>query len=140
MRISHNFSVALQILMLSKHYSDQKITSNFLSHKIGTDPVIIRNVMSALKEKKYIDSKPGPSGLTLLADLNEIPLYNLYTAVTEEDGNILKFYTPGKDSTDFENKLIKTTNDCFNDYISSYYNELKAHTVGDIYDKCISGS
>lgn len=135
MKISSTYTVALQLLMICKHYESKKITSSFVSRKIGADSAIIRRVMADLKSNGYIESKPGPGGTQLLKDLNDIFLYDVYTAVTNDDKHILKFYDSTEESSFFEEKIKSISNECFSQYISSFYSELKSHTVGDIYNK-----
>lgn len=135
MKISSTYTVALQLLMICKHYEKEKITSGFISRKIGADSAIIRRVMADLKNNGYIESKPGPGGTQLLKDLNDISLYDVYTTVTNDDEQILKFYDSTDESSFFEEKIKTVSNECFSQYISSFYSELKNHTVGDIYYK-----
>lgn len=135
MKISSTYTVALQLLMICKHYKNEKITSGFVSRKIGTDSAIIRRVMADLKSNGYIESKPGPGGTQLLKSLNDITLYDVYTAVTNDDDQILKFYDSTEESSLFEEQIKSVSNECFSQYISSFYSELKNHTVGDLYDK-----
>ena len=54
MKISSTYTVALQLLLICKHYENEKITSGFVSRKIGADPALIRRVMTDLKNKNYI--------------------------------------------------------------------------------------
>lgn len=135
MKISSTYTVALQLLMICKHYDSEKITSAFVSRKIGADSAIIRRVMANLKKHGYIESKPGPGGTHLLKNLNDISLYDVYTAVTNSDEQVLKFYDSTDESSLFEEKIKSVSNDSFSQYISSFYSELKNHTVGDIYNK-----
>ena len=123
------------MLMICKHYENEKITSTFVSRKIGADPAIIRRVMADLKSKGYIESKPGPGGSRLLKALSEIPLFDVYMAVTNDDEHILKFYDSTNESSPFEERMKSISNKCFSQYISSLYTELKTHTVADIYEK-----
>ena len=133
MKISSTYTVALQMLMICKHYENEKITSTFVSKKIGADSAIIRRVMADLKSKGYIESKPGPGGTRLLKALSDIPLYDVYIAVTNDDEYILKFYDSTNESSPFEERMKAKSNECFSQYISSFYAELKTHTVADIY-------
>ena len=135
MKISSTYTVALQLLMICKQYENEKITSGFISRRIGADAAIIRRVMVDLKSNGYIESKPGPAGTSLLKNLNDINLYDIYKAVTDDDEKILKFYDSGKESTSFEERMQSAADECFSEYISSFYSELKSHTVGDIYAK-----
>ncbi len=135
MKISSTYTIALQLLMICKHYVNEKITSSFVSRKIGADSAIIRRVMADLKSNGYIESKPGPGGTKLLKDLNDIILYDVYKAVTNDDDHVLKFYDSADETTLFEEKIKSVSDECFSQYIDSFYSELKTHTVGDIYKK-----
>ena len=61
----------------------------------------------------------------------------IYIQVTTADEQILKFYD-STDESSFEEKIKFVSNECFSKYISSFYSELKNHTVGDIYNKIVS--
>ncbi len=135
MKISSTYTVALQLLMICKHYENEKITSTFVSKKIGADSAIIRRVMADLKSNSFIESKPGPGGTQLLKDLKDISLYDVYVSVTDDDEQVLKFYDSTDESTIFEEKIKFASNEAFAQFISSFYTELKSHTVGDIYAK-----
>ena len=52
MKISSTYTVALQLLMICKHYENEKITSTFVSKKIGADSAIIRRVMAGFKKQQ----------------------------------------------------------------------------------------
>ena len=137
MKISSTYTVALQLLIICKHYANEKITSGFVSRKIGADAAVIRRVMADLKSYGYIESKPGPGGTKLLKDLNKIALYDVYKAVTDDDEDVLKFYDSTEYTTPFEEGIKTASNECFSQYISSFYTELKTHTVDDIYQKTL---
>lgn len=61
MQISTKFTIAVHILAATKFFEkDHKITSQFLASSIGSNPVIIRNIMTQLQEAGIIDVKRGP--------------------------------------------------------------------------------
>ena len=50
MQVSTKFTIALHILIAVKYFEEEyKLTSDFLSASIGSNPVIIRNIMSQLR-------------------------------------------------------------------------------------------
>lgn len=66
MQISTKFTIAVHLLTAVAYFSEsQKVTSDFLAGSIGSNPVIIRNIMGQLKEAGLIDIKRGPGGVTL---------------------------------------------------------------------------
>ena len=66
MQISTKFTIAIHVLTAVRYFSqDYKITSDFLAGSIGSNPVIIRNIMSQLREAGLIVVKRGPGGITI---------------------------------------------------------------------------
>ena len=73
MQVSTKFTIALHVLLAVKYFEkDYKLTSDFLSASIGSNPVIIRNIMSQLREAGIIDIKRGPGGMRITRDLKDI--------------------------------------------------------------------
>ena len=60
MQVSTKFTIALHILIAVKYFEEEyKLTSDFLSASIGSNPVIIRNIMSQLREAESLKSNAG---------------------------------------------------------------------------------
>ena len=53
---------------------------------MGSNPVIIRNIMAQLKDAGLIAVKRGPGGLTLTRPLSAITLFDVYQAVETKSG------------------------------------------------------
>ena len=52
MQISSRFTIAIHMLTCMENFKDEyKITSDFLASSINVNPVIIRRILSQLKEK-----------------------------------------------------------------------------------------
>ena len=59
-----------------KYFEEEyKLTSDFLSASIGSNPVIIRNIMSQLREAGIIEIKRGPGGMHITRDLRIFPFW-----------------------------------------------------------------
>ncbi|MEQ2442838.1 Rrf2 family transcriptional regulator [Pseudoflavonifractor sp. CLA-AP-H29] len=58
-----------------------KVTSGLLAESTGCNPVVIRNIMSALKKAGLITVPRGTGGAELCADPDQITLYQIYTAL-----------------------------------------------------------
>ncbi len=133
MKISSTYTIALELLLICEKYKDsEKITSGSISKKIGADSAIVRRVMSDLKNNNLIESKPGPGGTTLLKPLSQITFYDVFISVTEKEDSILKFYDLHTNSS-FENNIIKVSNSLFETYIDTFYQQLKSHTLDELY-------
>lgn len=94
MQISTKFSIAVHLLTASKFFQGtNKITSNFLAQSIGSNPVIVRNIMLQLQKAGIIDVKRGPGGITLTRPLSQISFLDVYKAVeTNSDESLFKFH------------------------------------------------
>ncbi len=85
MHISTKCSIAIHCLVFIYEYGEkQKVTSNLLSLSTGSNPVIIRNIISSLKKDGIISVKFGTGGATLDCPLNEITLYRICKAIEPE--------------------------------------------------------
>lgn len=82
MHISKKCSIAIHCLIFISEYGEkQKITSELLSLSTGTNPVTIRNIISALKKEGMLSVKFGTGGTKLSCPLHEITLYRICHAL-----------------------------------------------------------
>ena len=92
MKISVKFTIAIEMLILCKQYeNNKKMNSRTLAEKIGTSPIVARQIMMNLSSAGLIESKIGPGGTVLKKSLNEITLLEVYKALGEDEGSLLKF-------------------------------------------------
>ena len=87
MQISSRFTMAIHMFACIDTFKDQKMTSDFMAASIGTNPVIIRKLLSQLKAAKLIEVSRGTGGVTITKPLNEITFLDIYKAVecTKDD-------------------------------------------------------
>ena len=86
MQITSKFTIAVHLVAAVDHFKDEyTVTSKFLAGSIGANPVIVRTVMSSLKDAGIINISQGKSGITLAKPLEEITFYDLYEAVDGVD-------------------------------------------------------
>ena len=57
------------------------MTSSLLSESTGSNPVVIRNILSALKKAGLITIPRGTGGAELCKDPSQITLYQIYAAL-----------------------------------------------------------
>lgn len=82
MHISKKCSVAIHCLLFIHEYGSQtKVTSELLSMSTGSNPVIIRSILSALKKDGILSVKFGTGGASMACPPNEITLYRVYKAI-----------------------------------------------------------
>lgn len=82
MQISSRLTMAVHTLLCIAYFEKtEKVTSSFIASSVGTNPVIIRNLLTQLKAAEFIDVKRGAGGATLKKHLENISLYDVYHAV-----------------------------------------------------------
>ena len=78
MQISTKFTIAIHILAAVEYFGKkEKVTSDFLAASIGSNPVIIRNLMSDLRNAGLIEIKRGPGGIAITRPLEQITFYDV---------------------------------------------------------------
>lgn len=94
MQISSRFTVALHIFAAVDVFKGEfKVTSDFLAGSIGTNPVIIRKLLTQLKSAGLITVARGTGGIELTKDLSEISFYDVYQAIEPlEGGDLFRFH------------------------------------------------
>lgn len=82
MQISIKCSIAVHCLIfIHEAKGIAKVTSNLLAESTGSNPVVIRNIISALKKAGLITVPRGTGGAELCVDPADITLYQIYTAL-----------------------------------------------------------
>ena len=86
MQIGSKFTIGVHIITAIDYFSDMdRVNSEFLAGSIGVNPVIVRNVISQLREAGIVQTRRGSSGAELTKQLDEITLYDIYKAVDSVD-------------------------------------------------------
>lgn len=85
MQISIKCSVAVHCLIfIHEAKGIAKVTSNLLAQSTGSNPVVIRNILSALKKAGLITVARGTGGAELCVPPSQITLYQIYSALEPE--------------------------------------------------------
>lgn len=89
--MNSQLTIAAHILaVLAHHKDDGAVTSDVLAEGFGTNPVVIRRVLSQLKKAGLIASRPGAGGGSVLAkSADTITLRDAYLAISDEFGTVL---------------------------------------------------
>ncbi|MFE6076996.1 Rrf2 family transcriptional regulator [Paenibacillus sp. NPDC057886] len=91
-QISSRFSIAVHTLSLIAVVPNE-CTGDFIAKSVNTNPVIIRRIMSKLKQAGLIEVRPGVGGASLLKDPADITLLDIYRALeVVEDGELFNFH------------------------------------------------
>ena len=84
MRFSSNFGTAIHTLLIIGEFSKtQKVTSDVIADHLGTNPVLVRNLLGMLKKAGFISIAPrkDKAGTTLARPLCQITLFDVFEAV-----------------------------------------------------------
>ena len=90
MQIGSKFTIGIHIITALDYFKEMdRVNSEFLAGSIGVNPVIVRTVITHLREAGIVQTQRGSSGAELTKRLDEITLYDVYKAVgsvDEEEG------------------------------------------------------
>lgn len=90
MQISSRFTIALHMLACMDVFKNEyKVTSDFLASSINVNPVIIRKILSQLKDAGLIEVKRGTGGACIAKPLHEITFFDVYQSVNCVEENTL---------------------------------------------------
>jgi len=94
MQISSRFTIAVHIFACINTFQDDfKITSNFLASSINVNPVIIRKILSQLRNAGLVDVQRGSGGASIAKPLEEISFRDIYFAVEcIDNGELFHFH------------------------------------------------
>ena len=95
MQIGSRFTIAVHIITAIDYFKEMdRVNSEFLAGSIGVNPVIVRNVISQLREGGILQTLRGSSGAKLIRPLDEITLFDIYKAVdcVDEDEGLFHFH------------------------------------------------
>lgn len=82
MRISQKCSIALHCLIFINEFGQtNNVNSSLLAKSTGCNPVIIRNIISALNKKGIISVKQGVGNIHLAKEAEEITVDDVYMAL-----------------------------------------------------------
>ena len=129
MKINLKYTVALNILIVCDICKDKKITANYINKVVGCDVTTIRMVMYDLKQAGLIEGKPGPGGIKLLRNLDDVTLFDVYASVLDPKESMLKFYEGSEDEAQLSNAIKSIVDEQFNDYRDLLLAAMKIMTV-----------
>lgn len=95
MRINTRFTVAVHLMALLAitGKKGKVVTSEILASSVGTNPVVIRQMMSCLKKAGLITTRNGVPGGELTKKEEEISLLEIYRAVQKKsDAPLFDFH------------------------------------------------
>lgn len=134
MQISSRFTVALHIFVCADTFKDEyKITSDFLAGSINTNPVVIRKILSQLKNAELITIARGTGGIEPTRPLTEITFYDVYEAIEPvENGSLFKFHDSPNPKCPVGKNIHSLLNGKLKSIQSAMENEMKKYTIDNL--------
>ena len=134
MQISSRFTIALHIFAAMDVFGkDYKITSDFLAGSIQVNSVIIRNILSQLRNAGLINVSRGTGGAELAKAPEEITFYDIYAAVESvEDGKLFRFHKNPNPDCPVGRNIHLLLDDMLDDIQDAMEKEMKRYTVADL--------
>ena len=134
MQISSRFTVALHIFTCVDTFGDKyKITSDFLAESINTNPVIIRKILTQLKNAGLITVARGTGGISPTRPLKEITFYDVYEAIEPlENGDLFNFHASPNPNCPVGRNIHTLLDDKLKAIQLAMENEMKKYTVDDL--------
>ena len=137
MQISSRFTIAIHIFACVETFGEKyKITSDFLASSINVNPVIIRKILSRLRNAGLIEVARGTGGTTVTRPVDEITLYDVYEAVDLlEDGMLFHFHENPNPCCPVGKNIHMALDDKLAGIQKAMENEMKKYTIADIVNK-----
>ncbi len=134
MQISSRFTVALHIFTCVETFKDEyKVTSDFLASSIGTNPVIIRKILTQLQSAGLIKVLRGTGGIEVTRDLSEITFFDVYQAIEPvEDGNLFRFHDNPSPQCPVGRNIHTLLDNKLSAIQESMETEMKKYTLADL--------
>ena len=136
MQISSRFTIAIHMLTCMEAFKkDYKITSDFLASSINVNPVIIRRILSQLREADIIEVKRGTGGAMIARPLTDITFLDIYYAVEcIEENTLFHFHENPNPNCPVGKNIHNILDDKLVRVQKAMERELKAITMADVMD------
>ena len=134
MQISSRFTIALHIFTCIETFkNDYKITSDFLAGSINTNPVIIRKILTQLKNAGLITVARGTGGISPTRPLKEISFYDVYQAIEPvENGDLFNFHSSPNPQCPVGKNIHALLDGKLKAIQLAMENEIKKYTLDDL--------
>ena len=134
MQISSRFTIAIHMLTCMEVFKkDYKITSDFLAGSINVNPVIIRRILSQLKDAGMIEVRRGTGGAAVAKPLDEITFLDVYHAVEcIEENTLFHFHENPNKNCPVGSNIHNILDDKLVRVQAAMERELKAITLADV--------
>lgn len=137
MHISTRFPVAVHLLLLVQLFQHKrKMTSDFIAASVGTNPVVIRNIMGQLRDGGLIEILAGTGGINLLKEPKDISLFQVYNAVDPvENSQLFRLHGHPLPQCTVGGNISKLLSEHFNDAQKALEQSLEAVSLQQLVEE-----
>ena len=135
MQITSRFTIAVHVITAIEYFKDMdRVNSEFLAGSVGVNPVIVRTVISKLREAGILKTQRGSSGAVLAKPLDQITFYDVYKAVdsVDKEEGLFHFHEQPNPNCTVGRNIHKAMDERLKEVQRSMENELKKITIADI--------
>lgn len=134
MQISSRFTIAVHIFACIDTFQDDfKITSDFLASSVNVNPVIIRKILSQLKNAGLVEVQRGSGGTSIAKPLQEISFRDIYFAVEcIDNGELFHFHENPNHKCPVGRNIHNVLDSKLEQVQKALENELQKITLADI--------
>lgn len=134
MQISSRFTIAIHIFACIEVFQDDyKVTSELLASSINVNPVIIRKLLSQLKNAGLIEVARGTGGTTMTRPMNKITFYDVYQATDLlENGDLFHFHDNPNPDCPVGRNIHFALDDKLMQIQKAMEDEMKSYTIEDV--------
>lgn len=136
MQISSRFTIALHIFACVDTFKEEyKVTSDFLAASINTNPVIVRKILSQLKNAGLINVARGTGGITFTRSSADITFFDVYEAIEPvENGDLFHFHDAPNPECPVGRNIHGLLDGKLLAIQSAMETEMKKYTIADIHN------
>ena len=134
MQISSRFTIALHIFTCVDVFKDEyKVTSDFLAGSINTNPVVIRKILTQLRNAGLITVARGTGGVMPTRPLSDITFYDVYQAIEPvENGDLFHFHEAPNPECPVGRNIHGLLDGKLKAIQSAMEDEMKKYTIEDL--------
>lgn len=135
MQITSRFTIAVHVITAIEYFKDMdRVNSEFLAGSVGVNPVIIRTVISKLREAGILKTQRGSSGAQLAKPLDQITFYDVYKAVdsVDKEEGLFHFHEQPNPNCPVGRNIHKAMDEKLKEVQRAMEDELKKTTIADI--------
>ena len=142
MQISSRFTIAVHIFVCIHVFGgESKITSEFLADSVNVNPVVIRRILSQLRNAGLVNVQRGSGGASMAKPPEEITFLDIYRAVEcVEEGTLFHFHENPNPSCPAGRNIHRLLDGRLEQVQAAMERELAGITLADVMrdaDRCV---